>query len=546
MIKILKSDNIFDIISKIKKTNLQNKKIILNFPFWHTTLYNKIALKSLKNSFPDKKIIITTNDILAKKIWKQIWIKYSIIKDSSFIEKKDILKYNYSFIEYLNYEIKKIFNKISKKILKKQNNLDPRKKFLKYYKQKTNLPFFIIVLLISILIFSYVFLFSLNKTYVTITPDIQVKNKVQNFIFKENLKDNNLKKNFIKLKKIEKEINLKETIFTTWVKQKEKYRSSWKVIFINKYQTEIKLKNNTRLLSQNWIIYETKKWIKIPAAIKNKAWTIIPWTIETEIIASLRDNYWKITWSRWNIDWNNIIFTLPWLNTEDKKNIYAKNEWKINWWKDIFEKVLWKNDLENAKQIFTQNLKKEAIKQIQKEVENINEINNSKYKILPIDNIYNFSNIKINIPKIDKNIKTDSFEISWKITIKTYIFDINSVISKLKKSIEEKILKDKEKLWSIDNNINIYAEKWILYRKENPLEVKATVEVEYNIEYNFLNTTNNYTKKLKQMISWLEKEKAENILINENKISNAKIEIRPFFINKVSKYLNNIEFKIEK
>jgi len=44
----------------------------------------------------------------------------------------------------------------------------------------------------------------------------------------------------------------------------------------------------------------------------------------------------------------------------------------------------------------------------------------------------------------------------------------------------------------------------------------------------------------------MSKEKAEKRLINESKISNARIEIRPFFVDKVSKYLSNIEFIIEK
>ena len=40
----------------------------------------------------------------------------------------------------------------------------------------------------------------------------------------------------------------------------------------------------------------------------------------------------------------------------------------------------------------------------------------------------------------------------------------------------------------------------------------------------------------------MDKENAEKRLINESRISNAEIEIRPFFVDTVSKYLNNIEF----
>ena len=546
MIKINKTDNIFDIISKIKKLEKSEQKIILDFPFWHNVLYNKVALKSLKDSCSDKKIIISTTDILSKKIWKQIWLKYSIIKNSKFIEKEDLLKYNYSFLEYLIYEVKIFFNKILQIVFKNKKIIDPRKKFLKYYKQKSNLALFIILLIISISIFSYVFLFALNKTSVYITPDIQVKTKAKNFIFKENLKADIQNTNNINLKTFTKQVSLIHNINTSWVKQKERDRSTWTVLLINKFETEIKLLDKTRLESTKWIIYETTNWVKIPAAIKNKSWTLIPWTKEVKIIAQLRDKKWKVTGSRWNIEEKDIILILPWLDKKDRSNIFAKTTSEIKWGEDKFEQILWENDLKNAKIIFNESLKKEAIKQIQKEIESINNQNNIKYKILQVDNIYKFSNINIIMPDIEIWESIDSFKVEWSLNIKTYAFNIDSVISKLKKTVEENILVWKEKLLYINNkSLNIFPEKWILYRSENPLTIKATIEVEYNVEYNFLKENDNYISRLKQTISTMDKEEAEKRLINENKISNAVIEIRPFFVNKVSKYLNNIEFIVD-
>ncbi len=545
MIKIHKNDNTFDIINKIESRDKKNKKIILKFPFGHYILYNKIALKSIKDFFSDNTIVITTTDILSKKIWKQIWIKYNLIKNADFIENKDILKYNYSFFEYFIYEIKKILNSLLNFLLKKKNHIDPRKKFLKYYKQKSNLLVFISILLITISIFSYVFLFALNKTYVKISPDVQVKTRVQNFTFKENIVGNNLNTNIIKLEEINKTISLSNKIFTTWVAQKEKYRASWKVIFINKYNTEVKLRNKTRLLSKDWIIYETKNWITIPAATLNKAWTIIPWKFETKVIASLRDVNWQIIWKRWNTKVENILLILPWLEAEDKENIYAKIDWKMTWWKDNFENILSESDLKNAKKIFREKLKKEAITKIQNHVKDINKINNSQYQILHIDDIYKFSNLDIKTPNLKKWDKIKYFIISWNIEIKTYIFNLHSIISRMRRWIENNILKGREKLLYIDNKININSKKWILYRRNNPFELRATVEIEYNIAFNFLNKNDNYIRRLKQSISWLTKWEAEKKLINENSISNAEITIRPFFIENVSKNFNSIEFNIK-
>lgn len=539
MIKIKKEDNIINIIEKIKKEKKNQKKIILNFPFWHDILYNKIALKSIKEAFPENKIIINSNDILAKKIIKKAWIKFNNKNI-----KKDIIKYNYNFFEYLKYEIKKTFFNIFSFLNLKQKEIDPRKKFLKYYKQKINYPLFFSLLLISIFIFSYVFFFAVNKTYVYITPDIEVKKIVKNFIFKEN----NDKKidNIIELKKVTQKINLKSNFKATKIEQKDRNKARWEIVFINKYEYPIKLKAHTRLLTQNWLLYETTRWINIPAAKKNKNNTIIPWTKETEIIAKTKDINWQFIWSRWNID-KNIFLILPWLKKEDRKNIFAKTITKIKNWKDIFSKTITKEDIEKAKKIFKENIKKKAIKKIQDKVEEINKNSNINYQILEIDNIYKFDNLVINTPEIKKEIKKDNFYISWSIDITTYTFNKDSIIAKLKNKIEQKILPEKEKIISIDkDSISIFPKMWVLYRKENPFEVKASVEVEYNTEYNFLNKNDNYIKRLKQTISWLDIEKAEKILLNEPTISNIKIKTRPFFLKKVSKYISNIDFIIEK
>ena len=544
MITIKKTENIFDVISKIKEYKTEKKSIVINFPFGHNVLYNKVNLKCIKES-TKKKIIIKTNDVLSKKIWKELWIKYSIInKNNKFSKNKNLLKYNYNFYEYLIYEIKIILNKISSKVFRNKKNIDPRKKFLKYYKQKSYITWFIIILILSILIFSYIFIFALNKTYVFITPNIQVKTKAQNFIFDTNIKK---EESSINLKTFEEQVSLKKKISSSWIIQNDRHKARWTVEFYNKLEEEIKLLANTRIESEIWIIYEIKEPITIPAAQINSNWKVVEWTKKAEIRAKTKDKYWKRVWERWNIKKLNVILTIPWLEDENKTNIFARTHTEIKNWKNIFEKVISESDLENWKKFFIENLKKEAIKKIINKINKSNNETNTKLEILPIDDIYKYSDIIVDIPEIKPLEKIDEFEISWSIKIKTYTFNIDSVTSKLKKSIEDNILEEKEKLLFInDKSIDIFPQKWVLYRIEEPFKVKATLEIEYNIEYNFKKENDNYLRRLKQMISWIDKEKAENILINENLISDANIKIRPFFVKNVSKYLNNIEFEIKK
>lgn len=538
MIKIKNKDNIYDIIYKIDKEKSE-KQIVLQIPFWHPVLYNYLALKSIKNKVWDKKLIISTTDIASKKIWKNLWIKYSISKDDDFIsEEKNLLKYNYTFFEYLKYELKKSFNKILWVFWKNKKINDIKDKYRKYYKQKTNITFFIMLLTITILIFLYIFYFALNKTIVYVSPSIKVETKSKNFNFSEQVNSDTQQ-----LTKISKTIELEETFKTTGIKQDEKYRAKWEAELINNLETPIKLLPNTRLLSENNIIYETLNSVEIPSAKENSAWEIIPWIIKVNIRSKFKDNNWIFTWSRWNLIATWSILSLPWLK-ENKDDIYAKTISPIIWWEDLHTNIVWVDDKENSEKLMLEKLKKSVIDSIYEEIEQKNEANNITYKVLWIDDIYDFKNIEINF---EKDFKTwdelEEFKIRWIITADTYIYNIDSVISKLKTEIENWIIPEKEKILFInDKSIRISN---VITRQERPFFLKATVEIEVFLSHNFENESDNYVKRLKNTIAWMSKTEAEKVLINEEKISNVEIEIRPFFLDHISNFFNNIKFVIE-
>ena len=543
MIKIKKEDNLYDIIYKIEKSKA-DKKIVLQIPFWHPILYNYLALKSIKNKAEDKKIVISTADLASKKIWKTLWIKYSIVQDDDFInDKKNLLKYNYTFFEYFKYELKKYISRFFLMFSKNKKIKDIKKQYEKYYTQKINFTLFITILIIVSLIFLYIFYFALNKTNIHITPAIKVQTKSQNFIFSEKVLDDISNPKYQLISKVNKTIELEDSFKTSGIKQDEKFRATWEVEFINKLETPIKLLPHTRLLSGSGILYETLEWVNIPSAKKNNNWVLIPWITKAKIKSKFRDNNWEFTWKRANISEIWVIFTIPWLKDEEN-NIFAKNISSIIWWENTHTKIIWTNDIENAKEIMLAKLKKTVIDDIHKEVKLKNEANNITYKVIWIDDIYNFKNINIEVKQELKNKENiENFKLRWIISASTYIYNIDSVISKLKTEIETSIIPEKEKILFInDQSIRI---SHVLIREKIPFYLKATVEIEVFLSHNFENESDNYVKRLKHTIAWMNKFEAENILINEEKISNVKIEIRPFFLKNISSFFDNIKFVIE-
>jgi hypothetical protein len=81
----------------------------------------------------------------------------------------------------------------------------------------------------------------------------------------------------------------------------------------------------------------------------------------------------------------------------------------------------------------------------------------------------------------------------------TYTYNINSVISKLKDEIQDSIIPKKQRILSInEQSIRISN---IIYRQEKPFYLKATIEIEYYIEYNFENEDDSYIQRLKNTIA---------------------------------------------
>ncbi len=532
MIKISKSDSIIDIIIKIN--NCKQKEIVLDFPFWHPILHNYTSLKILKNKAWAKELILITSDKTARNIWKKLWIKYSQLWDI------DLLEYNYTFSEYTIYlfkryliEIKQFFSNKTPDIIFEYQK--------KYSANNSKIWFFLLWLIFSIFILLFVFYFAVNKTYIYITPEVTVKTKAENFIFKEAWENEIVNEWIIKLTKLSKLVYLTSNFWTSWVNTDTLIMSKWKVKFYNKLNEPVQLLKNTRIQTKDWILYTTDSEVNIPKAEISSTWTIIPGTIDINITSKIHDSKWSIIWIKANI-WAWIYLSLPWLK-ENNNKIYAITITKIEWWNNNYKKILTKEDIENAKKFLESKLEQQSLDELKKEVQSLNAKNNIVYEILWIDGILKYSNFTIaweDKLKVWDNI--NSFKLSWSIKITSYIFNTEKVLSKLSNTIKESVLKDIEKLTFINNKSLSISH--IIDKKDKPLEIKATTQVEAFFSTVFLDEKNNYIERLKGSILWIDKQEAINILINNPKISFVKIEIRPFFIKNVSKIMDNIIIKV--
>jgi hypothetical protein len=118
------------------------------------------------------------------------------------------------------------------------------------------------------------------------------------------------------------------------------------------------------------------------------------------------------------------------------------------------------------------------------------------------------------------------------------------VLNHLKSVLKDSLVTEIENIQFIDEN-SLRVGYEFKNRKTNPLQIKATMEVQASFVHNFLSKQNNYVEKLKYTIAGMDIEEAEKMLLNNPKISNVDIEVRPFFMKKISSIINNIEFHVE-
>lgn len=539
MIEIHSQDNIIDIVEKIEENNSQ--ELILFFPVWHPILHNHLSLKIIQSKSKNKNITIHTNDVVWKKICKNIGIhinKHDINRNSAF---PNIMNHNFTIKEYFFYILwqyrKKTIDLIinHKKIHQITNYSQNHGKSFKV---------FIIIFIFSLVLFWTVYYIAISKTTVIISPETSVRKEALNFILRQDTESSILgNNNTIRLEKITKKFFTSNTYSATSIKIDEQWVSKGRILITNITQEAIVLRPETRFEDSKWNVFRSKKWINIPSGTQDWFWDISAWEVEIIVIADLKDTSWNFIWKSGNISMNTSLI-LPGLNQESKALIYAVSIENFTGGNNDIIKIISKEDIDSTKLLFKEKLEKEAYNSLKNETEAYNTENNSWREIFTWNNSITYSDIRIKLEEwITPWIIKDNFTYTWEITISAFIYNNESIIQKLKTVINEKTIVWYEKIKSINEDSLRLSE--ILYSEWNWATVKATFEIETLKYYDIWRENSSFINTLKAKIKWKDMSEAENILINDSKISSAEITNRPFFIKKVSSMLNNIIIKVQ-
>lgn len=543
MIKVDLNDSIIDIIGKINSS--LEEEVLLDFPFGHPILHNYLSLKIIKSKVINKKITIVTSDIKARKIWKRLGIRFVINQEHREHQKQqrqeNLMKHNFSFWEYLYFEIRSFFRKIkdalTHKAIKNIKYTSPYEKI-----RKSWISLLVLWLMASIWMLLFIFYFAVNKTYIYITPEINIKTEAKNLVFTK-LQENVLNEdpNIVNIKELVETINIEDTFKSKQVDYTSTSVSKGKAILINELPMTQTLRPETRLLTSNGILFKTTKWVTIPKAYTDENWKRKFWETEVEIVAKYFDQKWEFIWTKGNLKEATMI--LPWLkNNRDK--IYAVLSQETTWGTDEYSYKIGEKDIEDAKNSMKAKLEREAINKLKSKIISLNKNNNWNYDLLRINDAIKYFDLKIEeIWWVKTWDKIDTFKLRWEISVKAYIYDKDYVYNTLNWALKSNLLKWSEKLMFVDkNSIRI---SYIIDKEENPTYIKATTEIDYWIAFNYWNKLNARVQKLKTLIKWKSKKEAKKILLNTKDVDKVEIESSPFFVSDVSNIEDNIIIKID-
>lgn len=180
MIHISREDSIIEITEKIEKS--KKAKIVLHFPIGHPILHSHLSLKILKSKSKGKDFFIKTSDSIGQKICKIHGIP--LLKSKETKDSSHIIAHNYSSPEYLRLLIKQYTHEITSffsNTRKIQDLITAHRK-----KENINIVLFLLILVISIILFLSIYYMAINKSYVYISPETIIKKEALNFMLSPN------------------------------------------------------------------------------------------------------------------------------------------------------------------------------------------------------------------------------------------------------------------------------------------------------------------------------------------------------------------------
>jgi hypothetical protein len=144
--------------------------------------------------------------------------------------------------------------------------------------------------MVSLGMLVFIFYFAVNKTYIEIVPETNIRTKAMNIIYEENAQESVLNKDYrVPVIKVQEKVSHTYTHKTTGVDNENTGKARANVTFINELREEQTFRPKTRLLNETGLVFETQDWVKIPGKTVNGSGETVFGTTTAMVEARLYD-----------------------------------------------------------------------------------------------------------------------------------------------------------------------------------------------------------------------------------------------------------------
>lgn len=319
-IPLSQHDNLLDVIEKV---SLFPDAIVTLETESCPAISNFISFRILISRFPDRKFQIVTSERRLKRIADSLGVRtFSKNGDLEFetaYAEKNLLKHNFTFFEYLAYEMRKFFSYAAFRFQKRQKVYKGRK-----VARDSGAVLLVLGLVISLSLLAFIFYFAVSKTYVYITPELSVRTTSRNLVFTEKQEDTILDtKNVVLVKPIEYEAAMDYSFNVSTYDTGSVKSAHGKIDFYNELTTEQVFRPNTRLVTEDGLVFRTTAWIKIPPT-RTFSGEVVVGKTESSVYADIYDVKGDLIGVRGNIA-EGTVLSAPGLKFNRDK-IYAKTK----------------------------------------------------------------------------------------------------------------------------------------------------------------------------------------------------------------------------
>lgn len=144
-------------------------------------------------------------------------------------------------------------------------------------------------LVISLSLLAFIFYFAVSKTYVYIRPELSIRTTSRNLVFTEKQENTILDtKNVVLVKPVEFEAAMDYSFNVSTYDTGSVKSAHGKIDFYNELTTEQVFRPNTRLVTEDGLVFRTTAWIKIPPT-RTMSGEVIVGKTESSVYADVYD-----------------------------------------------------------------------------------------------------------------------------------------------------------------------------------------------------------------------------------------------------------------